>query len=491
MTFIEKHKMVKTPSNFEPIKLSFRDRKFGSEFNHWELEILKQFSYAKSSANPAVSGTVVYDRTLGSKRFVLLPAAHLSQDYVICECPPGVPIPANLSEITVKGKKTAFYDYWEIMVDSISYEKFKVQVKPEIDFQEFQDLLFIRWGGLFSPLKEILAFEFVSAPPLFDLGQAGGLSVTVYDGTGPEDDGTHRNASRELLSYFKSVIPEDIAVGKSGHLAIPELATEQPLSPFSWRFSCFDADKPLNQHLVNFLDTKRSKRFSEISVGLGSKHNRPKSIYDPPLTKVDQPTLLPDSAEMLKMSFDPPLEITKYILTMQMMTPTVGKVQTDFNDTLEKVGQKIVNFAERYDMPEAVKRHGLFDPNYYGKPQSILRLGLATARSQEKKSVDNELVMKAFDDYFQKNIESIMEAWPEIMTSKGVELISLREFDRQVLKFITDKENSKFGVGLSILSERFPDEIELRLSLQRLLDDKVGKIYEVKRDVFRSVPFIR
>lgn len=494
MTYIEKRKSpstLKPPSSFEPIKLSFRDRKYGSEFNQWELKLLREFAYAKASSNPTVSGSVVYDRTLGSRRFLLIPAAHLSQDYVICECPEGISMPANLSYLRVQGKKAVFYDYWEIMVDKIDYEKINLPIKPDIDFNEFKDLLFLHWGGLFSPLKEILAFEFVSSPPLLDLGQAGGLSVTLYDGSGRDDDGASRNESRKLLNYFRSILPPDIALGKSGNLSLPELATDQPLSPFSWHFSCFNADKPLNQHLIQFLDHKRSKRFSEISVGLGSKRNGPMSIYDPPLTKVDQPILLPDSAEMLKMSFDPPLEVTKYIITMQMMFPSVGKNQVDFSDILQKASQRIVDFAEKYDMPQAVKRHGLFDPNYYGKPQSILRLGLATARSHEKQLVDTEWIMQAFDMYYMKNMESVIEAWPEVMTSKGVELVSLREFDRQVLKYITEKETRELGVGFSILSERFPNEIELRVSLQRLLDYKTGKIYEVKHDVFRSVPFAR
>ena len=474
MTFVSK------PESFKPIRPAFRERQYGSEFNHWEHKLLAEFNYAKKSANPIISGSVVYDRKLGIGRFLLMPAAHLPQDYIICECPPGVPVPANLSYVRIAGRKKVFRDYWEIMVDDISYEKMKVPIKPELTFKDFQDYLFLQWGGIDSPLRELLAFEFVSSPPLLDFNQAGGLNLTVYDGTCTGE-------SKKLLKYFRGMIPSDIASGKSGNLLIPELDASQALSPFSWRFRCYDADKPLNQRLTNFLDKRCSRRFSEISVSLGSKRNQPKSIYDPPLTMVDQPTLLPDSAEMLAMRFDPPLEVTKYIITMQMLFPAIGKTQTDLDKTLEHASQKVVNLATEYDLPQAVQRHGLFDSNYYGKPQSILRLALASARSQGMQNADDDWVMKVFESFYLKNMKNILDTWEDIVTPKGVEMVSLKEFDRQVLKFIAEKESKDFGVGFNILAERFADEIALELSLRDLRE--LGKIREVKHGVFRSVPF--
>jgi len=485
MTFIQKpkhSKVARSTDGFKPIRPAFRERQYGSEFNQWELAILREFSSAKRLTNPTISGSVVFDSGLGKNHFLLIPAAHLPQDYVICECPPSIPVPANASYVTIIGKKSVFHDHWEIMVDDISYEKTKMQIKPEIDFKEFQDQLFLQWGGIDSPLRELLAFEFVSSPPLLDLGQVGGLNLTLYDCTAT-------GKSKKLLKYFRAIIPLDITMGKSGSLALPELGTDQTLSPFSWRFRSFDADKPLNQHLTMFLDKRRSKRFSEISVGLGSKSKQPKTIYDPPLTKVDQPTLLPDNAEMLPMHFDPPLEVTKYVITMQMQFPTIGKTQTDLDKTLDFASQKIVNLAEKYDLPQAIRRYGLFDPSYYGKPQSILRLALASARSQGKATTDNEWITKVFDEFYLKNMETTLEAWEDIMTSKGVELVSIKnEFDRQVLKFITAKESKETGIGFPVLNERFPDPIKLGSSLDSLCN--LGKIREVKLRVYRSVPFV-
>ena len=484
LTFISKPKRLKVQSidEFKPVRPAFRERQYGSEFNQWELKLIRDFNYAKNSKNPIVSGCVVYDHSLGRGRFLLIPAAHLPQDYVICECPSDLSVPSNLSNVTISGIKRVFCDYWEIWVDQISYEKPQIAIKPEIDFKEFQDQLFLKWGGIFSPLRELLAFEFVSSPPLLDLGQTGGLSVTLYDGT-------QKKESLALLKYFKDIIPIDIAQGKSGSLTIPELATDQPLSPFSWTFRSFNADKPLSQQLTTFLERRKSRRFSEISLGLGSKHNHPKTIYDPPLTRVDQPTLLPDNVEMLRMNFDPPLEVTKYLITMKMLFPTIGNTQADIDPILDSASKRIVNTAEDYDIPQAVRKHGLFDPNYYGKPQSVLRLALASARSEEKQGVNKDYVLKTFDNFYLKNLQIVLDSWEDVMSSKGIELVSLNEFDRQVLKFITNSESKDFGVGYSSLNERFPDEIKLRQSLDRLKTEKVGKIYETKQDVYRAFPF--
>ncbi|MCL2360003.1 hypothetical protein [Candidatus Bathycorpusculum sp.] len=490
MTFIPKPASIdklKKMDKFTPIKPAFRNRQYGGEFNKWEFDILKEFAYAKKSTTPSVSGIVVYDGKLGRNRFLMIPAAHLPQDYIICECPPDVEIPSNLSYVTVTGQKSIFYDYWEIMVDDIIPAKISHPIKPEIDFKEFQQQLFLQWSGIFSPQKDLLAFEFVSSPPLLNLGQAGGLSITLYD------ESEHRQTNK-LFKYFFDLLPPDIAHGKSGNLTIPELAVEQPLSPFTWQFRSFSADKPLNQNLVTFLDRRKSKRFTEVSIGLGSRRNQPRSIYDPPLRLVDQPTILQNSAEMRPMRFDPPLDVTKYIVTMQMLFPTVGKTQEDLNNTLEKASQKILNIAEKYDLPQEVQRHGIFDANYYGKPQSSLRLALSSARSQQIPTVDDNLVYKAIEDFYVKNIENIFEAWDDLFTSKGIELVSLSEFDRQVLKFITEKETSEIGVSYYTLSEKFgavktSHEIELRDSIRRLLGN--GKIIESKREIYRAIPFVQ
>jgi hypothetical protein len=179
--------------------------------------------------------------------------------------------------------------------------------------------------------------------------------------------------------------------------------------------------------------------------------------------------------------------------TMKMLFPTIGKTQSDIEVALDKTSQKLVEMAEKYDLPSEVQQHGLFDPNYYGKPQSILRLALASARSQESTSIDDKEVLKVFETFYLKNLNNITEAWEDLFNRKGVEVASLNEYDRTILKFIVEKESNEFGVSFDALADKFIlqpyQEVELRLSIQRLL--KACKIREARTEIYRGIPFAK
>jgi hypothetical protein len=473
---------VPSPQKFRPIKARFEEREFGSEFNRWEMQLLLDFSQAKREVQTVISGTVIADCKLGRGQFILIPGPYLTQDYVLCVCPLGIPVPANLSYVRVYGQRRSLRNRYEILVESILPAKMKMPLEPEIDFKEFQDLLLIQWAGIASPLRELLAFEIVSSPPLQPLGQIGGLNVSLYDGTALK-------LSKKLLKSLGNMIPTTLQRGKSCSLTVPEMQVRLDLPPYAWRFRSADADKPLDESMKNLLEKRKSDRFSEISIGLGSDKNAPATLYDPTVVMVDQPTLLLPNAEMRKINVDPPLEVTKYLITAQMLCPTVGRREEDFTRVLTEASSKIVEVAKSYDLTSEVRRHGIFDPNSYGKPQSILRLALASARTSSQVEIDSTSTMKAFDDIYLKNFKIIYEEWPNLFTSKGIEMASLKnELDRQILRFITDSETSEVGVGFHLIEEHFvnQDKFKLLESIGRLLDK--GKIREEKTDVFRSVP---
>ena len=195
------------------------------------------------------------------------------------------------------------------------------------------------------------------------------------------------------------------------------------------------------------------------------------------------------SAEKRNTNVDPPLEVTKYLITTQMLYPTVGKREEDFMNILNEASSKIVEVAKSYDLTPEVRRHGIFDPNSYGKPQSVLRLALASARASSQIEIDNASTMKVFNDYYLENFKIVYEEWPNLFTSKGIEMATLKnELDRQILRFITDNETKEVGVGFHLIEEHFlnQDKFKLKESIDRLLD--MGKIREAKWNVFRSVP---
>lgn len=471
-----------SPQKFKPIKPRFWEREFGSEFNRWEMQLLRDFAQAKRAVQTVIFGTVVADRKLGRGQFILIPAPYLTQDYVLCVCPSGLPAPANWSYVKVSGRRRCFGNRYEIFVESISPAKMKMPLKPEIDFKDFQDLLLIQWAGINSPLRELLAFEMVSSPPLFALGQVGGLNVSLYDGT-------ESRLSKKLLQNLGNIIPTALGRGKSCSLYVPEMQIRTSLPPYSWAFKSADADKPLDESMKKLLQYRKSDKFSEISIGLGSDKNAPPTLYDPLIGMVDQPTLLLSSAEMRKINVDPPLDVTKYLTTTQMLYPTVGKTEQDSMKILNEASSRIVEVAKSYDLTPEVRRHGIFDPNSYGKPQSILRLALAGARASSRTEVDNTSAMKAFNDYYLENFKILYEEWPNLFTSKGIEIATLKnELDKQILRFITDNETKEVGVDYHLIEEHFfnQDTFKLMESIDRLLD--MGKIREEKWNVYRSVP---
>jgi len=222
------------PRKFRPIKARFWEREFGIEFHKEEMRLLTEFNSAKRQRYPTISGTAVTSPKLGSNRFVLIPAPWLNQDYVTCIMPYNISLPANMSHVSVLGRKQDSQGRFEILVDDIQYMQSEFSIKPEIKFRDFQDHLLLEWNGIESPQRELLALEIVSSPPVFE--QAGGLNLSLYDGTG---EGT----SKRILSNLKQLIPPDMVMGRPSKITVPWMDHSVEVDPFSWSFKVVDADE--------------------------------------------------------------------------------------------------------------------------------------------------------------------------------------------------------------------------------------------------------
>jgi hypothetical protein len=476
---------IPEPSKFTPIKAQCWDRQFGIEFNRWEWGLINDFNRAKKEKYVTISGSVVNNHRLGKGQFLLIPAPHLPQDQILCACPDEL-IPANNEYVTVKGKKVWVNDsHYLLLLDEIEQSKLKIPVRSEINFQEFEDLLFLPWRGLDKPVANILSYQFISCPPLFALNQVGGLVVGSYDGT-REGNKRKTRKGKKLLNYFKGLLPNEIVMGKPCSVRVPWMSLRLKTLPYSWQYKTINADKELSPQFLRFMSDRKSA-FSELSIGVESEKKGPSSFYDAPLSITDQPTILPDSLEQLSVNSDPSPDIIKYIMTQQLFCPTIGNTKDDFYHLLGNAAKKLLDLADSYDIPQAVRSHAVFDPNYYGKPQAILRIASSAARAFNESKVDENWVSKVFEGDCLKNYESILD-WQEYVTVKGVETISIvNEFDRKVIKLITEKETKEIGVGMHQIMDNFlmENESSIRESLGRLRDS--GKIYENPRDVFRTL----
>jgi len=469
---------VTPQSRFRPIRPRFWEREYGVEFLKSEFLLLEEFNREKRQRYPEISGTVVSDARLGNDRFLLTPASTLMQDYVTCICPPSIQFPPHMKEVTVLGKRIDYIDRYEIMVDEIRPAGFGMRIEPEMKFEDFQDLLLLKWSGIESPQKELLSFELISCPPISQ--QAGGLNLSLYDGTGEK-------LGKSLLSYLGRSLPSDIVKEKPGTIRIPWMKSEVSLPPFSWSVKVVDADRSLSQSISSFLLNRKGIRCSEISMTLGSERNSPKSLYDPPCALVDQPTVLPWNVEKRSIKVDPPPEITKHVIATHYISPTIGEKREEFARAIDEARQKLFNLAGKHHLPHLVARHGIFDPNFYGKPQSIVRLALASARAAEKRVIHSSDITKVFDNIFSKNVEFLLEEWPELFTSKGTEISSLPNIERQIIKFIDRNETKETGVSLEAIQDHFVNLNPLKLG-DAIDNLKKRMIYEQYPNRFRIVP---
>lgn len=134
--------LIPKPTRFKPLAARFWEREYGIEFEKWEWKLLSEFNKAKMAEFPTISGSVFADYKLGRNCFLLFPARYLTNDFVLCECPPYIDLPPNWSYVTVKGKKIWSQDYYRIYVDEIAPAKFEVP-KSDVSFHDFQESLFI------------------------------------------------------------------------------------------------------------------------------------------------------------------------------------------------------------------------------------------------------------------------------------------------------------------------------------------------------------
>lgn len=105
---------------------------------------MNEFNQAKRAKRPVISGTAVADSRFGRRRFLLIPSKYLTQDQVICVCPPAIRVPANWSYVKVHGRKRVVRDHYEIIVDDVLPAKIETPVSPEIEFRDFQELLIMQ-----------------------------------------------------------------------------------------------------------------------------------------------------------------------------------------------------------------------------------------------------------------------------------------------------------------------------------------------------------
>lgn len=474
---------------FRPFKIRFWNRAYGPEFASFELSLMKEFYNASKMRRIDING---YVRRVDTNHFILLPTLHTSQIHMLCTCPDGVPLPPENAYINVEGSS-----HWDsrhitritgdrfLGEKAIAVEKWKIQkpdwisqIKPNINFHDFEDEVFSRIVNIEPLIKELLIYQLISCPR-FEV-YTGGLNLCTYDST-------NKKVVHGVIEEIKRIVPSEMFKPHNIQTSIGRVQLF-----YNYRFLPISADKPLRTSLINFMKNRTATYGpNEISLSMGSKKSSPASLEDPPFALSDFPTILNEEVEIFGKKGDPSLEAFKFMLVQHLRTPIIDNSQ----DIISKVFDNITRLQERYDLsPEILGRFKILDASYYGKPQSVLRLALANARLGTRGKVTTDNLNFALER-FNKNFDNTYETWLDLYTEAEIPfrakvLLKLSPDERNIIRVI-EKLQDRYGCAtVDEISSELP--AIKKYILRQLLEDleiRKGLIIRKFLDCYRVIPW--
>lgn len=427
--------------------IDFWKRELGAFWLPFERQKIVEYSKVKSNERISISG---YVKWISNSSFALVPTLFSNQIYLLCSNNTGRR-PRENSYISISGTTrwsglkssqaySTLYD-GTLLVEVDGWKDSKPDFnipKEEFGFDDFRRNLTSRIEGLEPKIVDFLAFTAISTPTL--RARPGGVNITLYDST---ESGLPRHVIRELQRGIPKGMGKlctiDTRLGKFG-------------MRYKYTYFTEDADKPLSKVAQAFL-THEASIFSEASLSLFSKKDRPLTIEDPPCSLSDIPTVVPEETTILRErpridQFD----ALKYIITSHMKTPIL--------QNFEKSSTMIVNSLEKLTDswgldPDHLTSYGFLNANYYARPASVLRESLAYARAQNIGTIDVSLVSKTFEEYFKWNFKYVYEIWEDLLENPVFgekTLLSLRVKYRDIIRAIRKNQSTdKPGVSREVL----------------------------------------
>jgi hypothetical protein len=475
----------------KPFNLRFWERMYGFEFASSELSQIKELHSAMKSREPNVKG---YVKALSDDRFVLLPTLFTPQFHVLCTCPIGMKLPSENSYIEVEGKarwseirytlETKVQGEKEILVDkwkNISPEWLKL-TKPEIGFKGFKAAIFEQVYNVENFIQDLIAYQAISCPEF--QGYLGGLNVCLYTAT-------KENLPPKVIDELKRVVPADISKTYTLNTEFGRIGLR-----FKYNHATANADRRLSDEAIKILANRSSRfPFKEISMSLGSKRKTPQTLDESPCRLTDFPTVLNEETDIGRKKLDPAFEAFQYMLIQQLQDP----VMPNPTDAISKVQENLLKLQASYDFsPSTLARFKILDVSYSGKPQSIVRLAMASARAESERHVTPDQIDHAIQK-FNRNFDYIYELWSdrqelfrdeEERTLRERMLSRLSPDERKIYRAVEKLQSSdKACVSKEEISALLPNLTEF--ALETLLHDlTVGKglLYEKSHNCYGALP---
>ena len=466
--------MMKLLEPAKRFRLRYWDRTFGPEFPPFELSAIKEFYEAARIARPSLSGFV---KRLGRKHFALLPTLYSTQIHLVCTCPKDMRLPPENAYIHLEGerrwrtreridRRDKTQGEKEVIVEKwdLSSPEWLKAVKPNMSFDEFKDNIFANVFNLEPSLRNFVGYLITSSPSFEEF--LGGLNLSIYSES-------RNTPARSLVSQIRKQIPRDI--GKPYRV-------NTVFGDFSLRYKHIwtrvDADRSLSKKVTGIMTdrTARTIPFDEVCLSLASAKTKPLTLDEPPCTLSDLPIVVNPEVEVIKKDLDPNLEVFRYMQIQHYTNPIVE----DMEETVSsRVCDRLIKLQTSYEVPpHLLGRFNFLDASYRGKPQSILRLALAEARTQNKNSVSTEGISHAVQA-FAENFDNNYEAWRELFTEEARSvrakiMYHLSPDERRIVKTIERLRSSREKcVSINEIAADLPD-LE-RYVLEQLIDDLYTK----------------
>ena len=467
---------------FIPFKLSFWERCFGSTFLEYELARMKEFAQAKDSKQVKISG---YAKKIGDDSFLLLPTLYTPQVSLPCVVASGH-LPPDNAYVTVEGltewgnlRRSLGREFEADKVLSVqTWSRVTPEYdvpRPKMDFAQFKDSAFGHIINLDPIVKDFVAYQMVSCPD-FE-GFLGGLNISLYDKTA-------KRHAQAVAKNIGMIVPRDI--GSPYTLSTPFGEVKMR---YRFNFLQIDADKALSSGLREVMTNRhRDTSLSELSISLSSANSKPKTLEEPPCSLVDFPTVLNEDVDLVTAKVDPDLDAFKYMLYQHLTAPIVDDSATILRD----LSEKLVELPKRFEIPsDMLARCKLLDASYVGRPQSILRLALATGRATGQRTVGSADAIKVYNEYFLTNFDNVIHAWSEsdLFAQKGIPLAKLSGDERKIFRLIERYESTdrKHATYQEIAEETKMDDYVLRQVLFDMVQRK-GILIESSPMCYRTIP---
>ncbi|MGI0072744.1 MAG: hypothetical protein ACREA3_02895 [Nitrosotalea sp.] len=439
-------------------KTRFLDREFGVEYTSFENKQIRDFAEARRKSEVEIAGYVSW---LDQNHFLLLPAKTTSSVYFICQIEEGIEYPSHNQYITCKGtwknvlhSKDSALAYKVLSIDDIqpANPDFGI-IKPDINTNDFIDLLFERWTNVDEDTQSLIAQSLVSSPTSNE--RVGGFTLSFF------------NLAKERLANMfaadlRRFIPAEILKNKPLPVEVRELNLKHNLPSFGWSEITENFDNITENEYHTKLDRIPISK-DEYSISLLSERSAPADFNSNVLGKSDYPIMFEEHAERKHRMYHTSPEVYKFLIAVHMCNP---EIKPDlYKKSLEYSREELLRKIRTDEILNKLSgSNQLLDLGIRGRPLSILNLAVSYERGDLNNLISLDRVKDSTKLYLN-NINHITDVWQDLIVDKITPLSSLSNDERRVLAFLIDKGPSTILDGINNFKMKYDEFSRIIVSL--------------------------